>query len=86
MTAAVPMIRSQRVRDFLAWTATLAPGELMRTFRTSPFADLTPAEFDQAQRWKDAEVEASFAEVERVAAQVAEAIVMHAAKGGSDAP
>lgn len=29
---ATPMIRSQRVRDFLAWADTLAPGELMSTF------------------------------------------------------
>ena len=84
MTAPVPMIRSQRVRDFLAWSDTLAPGELMRTFRTSPFADLTSAEIDQAHRWRQAEADASIANVERMAAKVADAIVTNALNPNSD--
>ena len=78
MTAPVPMIRSQRVRDFLAWSDTLAPGELMRTFRTSPFADLTSAELDQARRWQEEQADAAVANVKRMAAKVADAIVTNA--------
>ena len=78
MNDPVPMIRSQRVREFLAWSDTLAPGELMRTFRISPFADLTSAEIDQAHRWRQAEADASIANVKRMAAKVADAIVTNA--------
>lgn len=82
MTAPVPMIRDQRVRDFIAWADTLAPGELMRTFRTSPFKDLTPAELRAAREWQEEQAAAAIANVERLAAEVAEAIVI---KGGEDA-
>ena len=84
MNDPVPMIRSQRVRDFLAWSDTLAPGELMRTFRTSPFADLTPAELDQARRWQEDQADASLAEAKGLAAQAAELIVQRLLREARD--
>lgn len=84
MTAPVPMIRSQRVRDFIAWVDTLAPGELMRTFRTSPFADLTAPELKQAGRWQQEQAAAALANVEHLAAKVVDAIVSNALNPQSD--
>lgn len=77
----LPTIRDQRVRDFIAWADTLAPGELMSAFFTSPFRDLTPAELRAAGQWRDEQIAAAIADVEGLAAEVVQAIMI---QGGGD--
>lgn len=74
----LPTIRDHRVRDFIAWADTLAPGELMSAFFTSPFRDLTPAELRTVGQWRDEQAAAAIADVERLTAEVVDAIVSNA--------
>ena len=86
MTTEAASHPNPRIRDFLEWSAGMSLTELVMRQRNHPvFSTLTPDELSQAREWSERQAGVALANVRELAAQVAEAIVMRAAKGGDSA-